>query len=69
MIITSLLIAIIVSIASMASSLFISPNLPPKCGFLSYITGNFLAPQNCKVLFEWKEPSTVGNSFSFIINV
>jgi len=69
MIIASIFIAIIVGIATMASNIFINYNLPAKCGFLSYITGNFLAPQNCKVIFGWKDPCTVGNTVSFVIKV
>ncbi|UXI16511.1 transcription factor [Sarcoptes scabiei] len=38
-----------------------------KCGFLTFVTGSYLAPQNCKVLFDWKSPTTVSNLASFTI--
>lgn len=40
-----------------------------KCGFLTFITGSYLAPQNCKVLFDWKGPTTVSNMITFTIKV
>ncbi|KAH9406533.1 Apoptosis-resistant E3 ubiquitin protein ligase 1 [Tyrophagus putrescentiae] len=38
-----------------------------KCGFLTFITGSYLAPQNCKVIFDWKSPTTVSNVSTFSI--
>ncbi|OTF77090.1 ubiquitin protein ligase-like protein, partial [Euroglyphus maynei] len=29
-----------------------------KSGFLTFITGSYLAPQNCKVIFDWQSPTT-----------
>ncbi|KAI7691684.1 hypothetical protein SSS_04595 [Sarcoptes scabiei] len=40
-----------------------------KCGFLTFVTGSYLAPQNCKVLFDWKSPTTVSNLASFTIKL
>ncbi|KAH9426645.1 Apoptosis-resistant E3 ubiquitin protein ligase 1 [Dermatophagoides pteronyssinus] len=38
-----------------------------KSGFLTFITGSYLAPQNCKVIFDWQSPTTVSNLATFII--
>ncbi|KAH7972885.1 hypothetical protein HPB52_018468 [Rhipicephalus sanguineus] len=38
-----------------------------KLGFLSYLTGKYLSPANCKVEFDWKEPQVVGNTLTFFI--
>lgn len=40
-----------------------------KCGFLTFITGTYLAPQNCKAIFDWQSPSTVSNTVIFTIKV
>lgn len=40
-----------------------------KSGFLTFITGSYLAPQNCKVIFDWQSPTTVSNLATFIIKV
>lgn len=40
-----------------------------KCGFLTFITGSYLAPQNCKVIFDWTSPTTVSNVSTFSIKV
>ena len=41
-----------------------------KCGFLTFITGSYLAPQNCKVIFDWKSSqTTVSNVSTFTIKV
>lgn len=38
-----------------------------KLGFLSYLTGKYLSPANCKVEFDWKEPQVVGSTLTFFI--
>ncbi|XP_071041064.1 apoptosis-resistant E3 ubiquitin protein ligase 1 isoform X3 [Parasteatoda tepidariorum] len=38
-----------------------------KLGFLSYVTGRYLSPSSCKVVFDWKEPQSVGNTMSFTV--
>lgn len=42
-----------------------------KCGFLTFITGSYLAPQNCKVIFDCKSgtTTTVSNVSTFTIKV
>lgn len=43
-----------------------------KCGFLTFITGSYLAPQNCKVIFDCKPNDgciSVCNVMSFTIKV
>lgn len=62
MVITSLTIAVAVALLTMASNV-------QKSGFLSYVTGNYLAPQNSKVKFEWTDPAVVGNTMSFEVKV
>lgn len=62
MVITSLVIAIAVALITMVSSV-------QKSGFLSYVTGNYLAPQNSRVKFEWTDPAVVGNTMTFTVKV
>ncbi|CAL1275254.1 unnamed protein product [Larinioides sclopetarius] len=38
-----------------------------KLGFLSYVTGRYLSPLKCKVVFDWSEPQVVGNTMSFTV--
>ncbi|GBO24305.1 hypothetical protein AVEN_107406-1, partial [Araneus ventricosus] len=38
-----------------------------KLGFLSYVTGRYLSPLKCKVVFDWTEPQVVGNTMSFTV--
>lgn len=38
-----------------------------KLGFLSYLTGKYLSPANCKVEFDWTEPQVVGCTLTFFI--
>ncbi|KFM69498.1 hypothetical protein X975_06284, partial [Stegodyphus mimosarum] len=40
---------------------------PSKHGFLSYVTGRYLSPLKCKVVFDWSEPQVVGNTMSFTV--
>ncbi|CAG2175383.1 unnamed protein product, partial [Oppiella nova] len=40
---------------------------PWNWGFLSYVTGNYLAPQNSRVKFEWTDPAVVGNTMTFVV--
>lgn len=40
-----------------------------KSGFLTFVTGSYLAPQNCKVIFDWQSPTTVSNLATFTIKV
>ncbi|GFS85017.1 uncharacterized protein TNCV_1306221 [Trichonephila clavipes] len=40
-----------------------------KLGFLSYVTGRYLSPLKCKVVFDWTEPQVVGNTMSFTVKV
>ena len=37
--------------------------------FLHYITGSFLDPSRCKVVWGWQEPVQVGDTMSFRIKV
>lgn len=40
-----------------------------KCSILEYITGKYLAIQNCEVSWEWEEPQVVGKMMTFKIKV
>ena len=62
MFITSLVIAITISFVTMITN-------SQKSGFLSYVTGNYLAPQNSRVKFEWTDPAVVGNTMTFVVKV
>ena len=42
---------------------------PKKAPFFEYITGNFLDPSRCKVVWGWDEPVEVGGTMSFKIKV
>ena len=71
MFIVSCVVAVTVGLAStMAPTLLLNDtSAAAKFGFLSYVTGNYLAPQNCKVEFDWKDPCIVGSTVSFTIRV
>jgi len=66
----SIVVASGVVVCSMAPAfLFGESCAVSKFGFLNYVTGNYLSPQNCKVEFEWKDYCVVGNTVSFVVKV
>ncbi|RWS30289.1 apoptosis-resistant E3 ubiquitin protein ligase 1-like protein [Leptotrombidium deliense] len=68
MFIVSLIVAVGVAIFSRFPGLVVhDPSAISKHGFIRYITGSFLSPQNCKVVFQWKDPQVVGNTMSFVV--
>lgn len=56
----------LITFAIMAQPLFF-PKAKPS--LLQYVTGKYLQPSNCKVLFEWEDPKTVGETFVFTVEV
>ncbi|XP_013781434.2 apoptosis-resistant E3 ubiquitin protein ligase 1-like isoform X1 [Limulus polyphemus] len=47
--------------------LFFDHSTTRKLGCLAYVTGKYLAPQNCKVEFLWSDPEVVGSTLTFTI--
>ncbi|EEB18783.1 ubiquitin-protein ligase, putative [Pediculus humanus corporis] len=62
--IISFCMAGLITFAIMAQPLFF-PKAKPS--LLQYVTGKYLQPSNCKVLFEWEDPKTVGETFVFTV--
>ncbi|XP_017771527.1 PREDICTED: apoptosis-resistant E3 ubiquitin protein ligase 1 isoform X2 [Nicrophorus vespilloides] len=46
------------------------PSLAPeaKHSLLQYVTGKYLLPSNCKVIFNWSDPHTVGSTVCFTVH-
>lgn len=66
----SVVIAVLVGMASTMSqpSMLLDHSAAvTKLGFLAYVTGKYLAPQNCKVEFDWSDPQVVGSTMTFIV--
>ena len=45
------------------------PHAAQKQSVFELVTGNYLAPQYCKVFWEWDEPQSVGKTMAFKIKV
>lgn len=61
----SVSVAGLVTLAAMTQ-----PSLAPeaKHSLLQYVTGKYLLPSNCKVIFHWTDPYTVGHTVSFTVH-
>lgn len=61
----SVSVAGLVTLAAMTQ-----PSLAPeaKHSLLQYVTGKYLLPSNCKVIFHWTDPHTVGHTVSFTVH-
>jgi len=66
MLVVSVSVAGLVTLAAMTQ-----PALAPeaKHSLLQYVTGKYLLPSNCKVIFDWKDPHVVGETVSFTVKV
>lgn len=64
MLVVSVSIAGLVTLAAMTQ-----PSLAPeaKHSLLQYVTGKYLMPSNCKVVFHWSDPYPVGQTVCFVI--
>ncbi|KAI1295618.1 Apoptosis-resistant E3 ubiquitin protein ligase 1 [Halotydeus destructor] len=66
--IVSLVVSAGVGLCVMAPAYLFGESCPAhKFGFLNYVTGNYLSPQNCKVEFEWTDLCIVGSTVSFVV--
>lgn len=65
MLVVSVSVAGLVTLAAMTQ-----PSLAPeaKHSLLQYVTGKYLLPSNCKVVFHWSDPHTVGHTVSFTVH-
>lgn len=65
MLVVSVSVAGLVTLAAMTQ-----PSLAPeaKHSLLQYVTGKYLLPSNCKVVFHWSDPHPVGHTMSFTIH-
>lgn len=66
MLVVSVSVAGLVTLAAMTQ-----PSLAPeaKTSLLQYVTGKYLLPSNCTVIFEWDEPAVVGETVTFTVRV
>ncbi|KAG8182939.1 hypothetical protein JTE90_010568 [Oedothorax gibbosus] len=65
--ILSLCVAVFIGMALAMSQPRVESYGNQKLGFLSFVTGRYLSPLKCKVVFEWTEPQVVGNTMSFSV--
>ncbi|XP_022903432.1 apoptosis-resistant E3 ubiquitin protein ligase 1 isoform X1 [Onthophagus taurus] len=65
MLVVSVSVAGLVTLAAMTQ-----PSLAPeaKHSLLQYVTGKYLLPSNCKVVFHWNDPCPVGHTVSFTVH-
>ncbi|KRT81256.1 hypothetical protein AMK59_5638 [Oryctes borbonicus] len=65
MLVVSVSVAGLVTLAAMTQ-----PSLAPeaKHSLLQYVTGKYLLPSNCKVVFHWSDPHPVGHTVSFTVH-
>ncbi|XP_044254866.1 apoptosis-resistant E3 ubiquitin protein ligase 1 isoform X3 [Tribolium madens] len=64
MLVVSVSVAGLVTLAAMTQ-----PSLAPeaKHSLLQYVTGKYLLPSNCKVIFHWSDPHPVGHTVCFTV--
>lgn len=64
MLVVSVSVAGLVTLAAMTQ-----PSLAPeaKHSLLQYVTGKYLLPANCKVMFHWTDPHPVGHTVCFTV--
>lgn len=64
MLVVSVSVAGLVTLAAMTQ-----PSLAPeaKHTLLQYVTGKYLLPSNCKVVFHWSDPHPVGRTVCFTV--
>jgi hypothetical protein len=64
MLVVSVSVAGLVTLAAMTQ-----PSLAPeaKHSLLQYVTGKYLLPSNCKVVFHWSDPHPVGHTVCFTV--
>lgn len=64
LLVVSVSVAGLVTLAAMTQ-----PSLAPEARhtLLQYVTGKYLLPSNCKVLWEWTDPAIVGGTMCFTV--
>lgn len=64
MLVVSVSVAGLVTLAAMTQ-----PSLAPEArhSLLQYVTGKYLLPANCKVMWEWSDPHMVGDTMVFTV--
>ncbi|XP_037957944.1 apoptosis-resistant E3 ubiquitin protein ligase 1 isoform X2 [Teleopsis dalmanni] len=64
MLVVSVSVAGLVTLAAMTQ-----PSLAPEArhSLLQYVTGKYLLPANCKVQWDWNDPTIVGDTMCFLV--
>uniref|UniRef100_A0A0K8VHG6 HECT-type E3 ubiquitin transferase n=1 Tax=Bactrocera latifrons TaxID=174628 RepID=A0A0K8VHG6_BACLA len=64
MLVVSVSVAGLVTLAAMTQ-----PSLAPEArhSLLQYVTGKYLLPANCKVQWDWNDPTAVGGTMCFVV--